>query len=124
VRLGAVTTDLPLVPDEPVCFGVQEFCEICRRCADNCPSGSIPKGGKERVRGVWKWPLAVETCLYYWRFIGTDCGICMKVCPYSHPRALVHDLVRAAISRSRIARRLALWGEDLFYGRRIPAADR
>ncbi|MFH1845400.1 MAG: reductive dehalogenase domain-containing protein [bacterium] len=126
VRLGAVTTDLPLVPDAPFAFGVQEFCAICKRCAVNCPSGSIPREAKETVRGVAKWPLSVETCLYYWRFIGTDCGLCMKVCPYSHPRAFVHDIVRTGIERSRIARYLATWGENLFYGRRVkfPAAER
>ena len=32
-RLGAVTTDLPLVPDSPVTLGVQEFCAACRKCA-------------------------------------------------------------------------------------------
>jgi reductive dehalogenase len=119
VRLGAVTTDLPLVPDVPVRFGVQEFCEICRRCADNCPSASIPGGPRRVVRGIAKWPLDVESCLSYWRWLGTDCGICMRVCPFSHPRALVHDLVRAGIARSAFARRIALLGEDLLYGRQL-----
>ncbi len=119
VRLGAVTTDLPLVPDVPVRCGVQEFCEICRRCAENCPSGSIPGGPRSVIRGIAKWPLEVESCLAYWRWLGTDCGICMRVCPFSHPRALVHDLVRAGIARSAFARRIALLGEDLFYGRRL-----
>jgi reductive dehalogenase len=118
VRLGAVTTDLPLVPDTPVVFGVQDFCDKCKRCAVNCPSGSIPLGAKSRVRGVRKWPLDVESCLHYWRYLGTDCGLCMKVCPYSHPPALVHELVRRGISRSSFARSVAVFGEDLFYGRR------
>jgi hypothetical protein len=38
VRLGAVTTDLPLIPDKPIDFGVQDFCEKCLKCAVNCPS--------------------------------------------------------------------------------------
>ncbi len=118
VRLGAVTTDLPLLADRPVRFGVLDFCRICRRCAENCPSGSIPGGDRQEVRGVKKWPLEVESCLHYWRYLGTDCGLCMKVCPFSHPRALVHDLVRYGISRSSFARRVSLFGEDLFYGRR------
>ncbi len=118
VRLGAVTTDLPLVPDTPVIFGVQDFCARCRRCAVNCPSGSIPRGGKVTVRGVAKWPLAAESCLQYWRYLGTDCGLCMKVCPYSHPPTLVHTLVRAGIRRSCFARAVAVMGEDLIYGRR------
>ena len=119
VRLGAVTTDLPLVPDRPVCFGVQDFCRLCKRCVVNCPSGSIPTAEPVMVRGVKKWPLAAESCLHYWRLIGTDCGLCLKVCPYSHPRALVHDLVRFGIGRSAFARRVSIHGEDLFYGHKL-----
>ena len=65
-----------------------------------------------------KWLLEVESCLMYWRAIGTDCGLCMKVCPFSHPGNLVHNLIRAGIARSAVARRLSLWGEDVFYGRK------
>jgi ferredoxin len=116
VRLGAVTTDLPLVPDEPVVFGVQDFCGKCQKCATHCPSGAIPRGGMEAVRGVEKWPLHIEKCFHFWRQAGTDCGICMKVCPYSHPPAFVHNLVRAAIQGSPFARTLSVLGDDLFYG--------
>ena len=117
VRLGAVTTDLALVPDKPITFGVQEFCEICKKCARSCPSGAIPRKGKITVRGVEKWQLDIEKCLHLWRVMGTDCGLCMKVCPFSHPRTFVHDVVRAGIRRSAFARRVSLWGDDLFYGR-------
>ena len=118
VRLGAVTTDLPLVPDRPVAFGVQDFCAKCKKCAANCPSKSIPASGKTEVRGVEKWQLDMETCLRYWRVIGTDCGICMKVCPFSHPPTFLHNLVRAGIRRSTFARQISLWADDLFYGRK------
>jgi len=119
IRLGAVTTDLPLLPDKPIKFGVQEFCEKCRRCAISCPSGSIPKGGKSVVRGVNKWPLEVATCFKYWRLIGTDCGLCMKVCPFSHPPSFLHNFVRSGIKRSAFARRLSIWGEDVVYGKKV-----
>jgi len=118
IRLGAVTTDLPLVPDRPIKFGVQDFCRICKKCADNCPSHAIPYEGKTNVRGMEKWQLNMEQCLRYWRIIGTDCGLCMKLCPFSHPRALLHDLVRAGIKRSDFARRISVIGDDLFYGKK------
>jgi hypothetical protein len=60
----------------------------------------------------------MEQCLRYWRLAGTDCGICMRVCPYSHPPTLVHNLVRLGIKRSAFARTLSVWADDLFYGRR------
>jgi len=119
VRLGAVTTDLQLVPDQPVVFGVQDFCTICLKCAENCPSAAIPDGEKTVVRGVEKWQLDTEKCLWFWRYAGTDCGLCMKVCPYSHPPTFVHNIVRAGIKHSSFARRISVWGDDLLYGRKV-----
>lgn len=118
IRLGVVTTNLPLVSDDPVVFGVQDFCAVCRKCALACPSGSIPAGEKSVVRGIEKWPLEVESCLHYWRVAGSDCGLCMRVCPYSHPPTLVHNLVRWALPRSAVARRVSAWGDDWLYGSR------
>ncbi len=119
IRLGAVTTDLPLVADRPVVFGVQNFCASCLKCAENCPSAAIPRGDKATVRGVKKWQLNVEQCLWYWRVAGTDCGLCMQVCPYSHPPTFVHNIVRAGVKHSAFARRVSLWGDNFFYGRRV-----
>lgn len=116
VRLGAVTTNLPLKTDKPVNFGVQDFCEKCNKCAVNCPSGSIPKGNKENVRGVEKWRINIESCFKYWQIIGTDCNMCMKVCPFSHPNTLPHKILRKAIENSSIARTVSNWGDDIFYG--------
>lgn len=119
VRLGGITTDLPLVPDKPIQFGVQSFCEICKKCAVNCPSGAIPNDDRKEVRGINKWPLNVEKCLTYWRLIGTDCGLCMKVCPFSHPPTLLHNLVRLGINNSSFARHVSNFGDDLFYGKKL-----
>ena len=118
IRLGAVTTDLPLIPDHPISFGVRDFCDKCLTCAVSCPPAAIPKGPTTGVRGVDKWPLDIMKCLHYWRVAGTDCGLCMKVCPFSHPSTFVHNLVRTGIRRSAIARTLSVWGNDLLYGRR------
>ncbi|MFH1372948.1 MAG: reductive dehalogenase domain-containing protein [bacterium] len=119
IRLGAVTTDLPLVPDRPIAFGVQDFCRRCQKCAVNCPPRAIPEGSTTVVRGVRKWQLDVERCFHYWRVVGTDCGLCMKVCPFSHPPTIMHNLVRAGIKRSSLARTVSVWGDDLLYGRQI-----
>lgn len=118
LRLSIVTTDLPLNPDEPITFGVQDFCNFCKKCATNCPSGSIPSGDKSTYNGVEKWQIEQESCYRFWRMNGSDCSICIKVCPYSHPKTPFHESVRWAIRRNKLARRLALFGDDLFYGRR------
>jgi ferredoxin len=120
VRLGVVTTELPLTPDPPGDdVSVLDFCSVCRKCADNCPVGAIPSGDREPidVDGL-RWRIDPDSCFRYWAVAGTDCAICMRVCPYSHPDALAHNLVRGAIRRSGGARRVTLHADDLFYGRR------
>jgi reductive dehalogenase len=117
IRLGAITTDLPLIPDRPIHFGVRDFCQECKKCAYNCPSKAIPFKDTKIVRGINKWPLDVEQCITYWRRIGTDCGLCMKVCPFSHPASLVHNIIRTGITHSSLARKLSIYGDDLFYGK-------
>lgn len=118
VRIGAVTTDLHLDGDSPVSLGVDHFCTLCRKCALNCPSGALSDGAKEHVRGVLKWPTRVERCYAYWRVTGTDCGVCMAVCPFSHRSNVWHDAVRALIRRFPALHCAALRCDDLLYGRR------
>lgn len=118
VRLAVVTTDMPLIHDEPVHFGVQDFCRICGKCAVNCPSGSIPRGEKTEIRGAVKWQSAQESCYRFWRLQGSDCSLCIRVCPYSHPDSPIHNVIRCAAARNPWNRRAALWGDDFFYGRR------
>ena len=94
--------------DKPISFGVDHFCRICLKCADNCPSDSIDAGDRAVHAGVEKWQTDRDSCYRFWRYRGTDCAICMRVCPYSHPRTLLHNVVRWLISRNGFARRVAM----------------
>jgi reductive dehalogenase len=118
VRIGAVTTTMPLEPDRPVSLGADHFCERCRKCAENCPSHALSLGEKEDVRGFSKWPTNVERCYGYWRSVGTDCGICMAVCPFSHRDNWFHQIVRQMVRRAPWTHQMALWFDDRIYGRR------
>jgi len=118
IRLSAVTTDLPLIPDKPVDLGVADFCRICRKCALCCPSGSIPPGDREEVNGTLRWKMNAETCFDYWGRVGTDCNVCMRVCPWSHARTFPHSLIVALVSRNSISRRIFSVMDDIFYGKR------
>ena len=119
VRVGAVTTDLPLVPDKPVDIGVEHFCQICKKCAVCCPSNSIPmEEDQAETNGSLRWKLNDETCFEYWGKVGTDCCICMRVCPWSHARTFSHNLVVELVSRNAIARRIVKVMDDLFYGKK------
>lgn len=119
VRLGVVTTDLPLIPDgRDKDMSAIDFCRICKKCAECCPSRSISFDDRREIDGVLRWRIDSEQCFRYWSVSGTDCGRCMVVCPYSHPDNAAHDIVRWAIRRSGFARRAALWMDDAFYGRK------
>ena len=118
VRLGVVTTNLPLTIDPPKPDpSVIDFCMVCKKCAQSCPSKSIPFGPRTQEDGSLRWRINPESCFAYWNEIGTDCGICMAVCPYSHPDNLAHNLVRWGNAHSGAFRRFALWMDDLFYGK-------
>lgn len=117
IRLGAVTTTMPLHHDSPVTFGVQKFCRLCVKCAEQCPAGAISFGNEKNIRGVRKWSTHQESCYRYWRQIGTDCAICMMVCPYSKPATLPHNIIRFIIKRNKISRRLAVRLDSLLYPR-------
>jgi ferredoxin len=117
VRLGVVTTDLPLTSDprtnDP---SVLDFCRVCRKCADNCPVRAIPLGDREEIDGALRWRINQDVCYRYWCITGTDCARCMALCPYSYPPSPLHNLVRRAVRRSGAARRAAIWLDRVFYG--------
>lgn len=125
VRLGVVTTDLPLVADAAGDdTSVVDFCTICRKCATNCPVAAIPSGERAPIDDGLRWAIDSESCFRYWNLVGTDCATCVRVCPYSHPDSAAHNLVRWAIGRSPAARRAMLWMDDVFYGKRTGSIDK
>jgi hypothetical protein len=117
VRLGCVTTDILVTPDKPVDLRIQHFCSVCRKCATCCPSESMPFDDPREVNGTLRWKLDADTCFGYWGVIGTDCNLCMRVCPWSHPRTLPHKLITELAVRNRIARRVFSGADDVFYGK-------
>jgi len=118
IRLSAVTTNLPLISDKAVDIGVVDFCKFCKKCAACCPSQSIPQDdAPKEFNGTLKWKLNDETCFGYWAKAGTDCCICMKVCPWSHARTFPHRLIVWLIARNKYARRIFSVMDDIFYGR-------
>ena len=129
VRLAKVMTNLPLVPDKPIEFGVWDFCRQCEKCADKCPSKSIAYGEPtdkpnniSNREGVLRWPINAETCLAFWAANGTDCANCIRTCPFNKPEGRLHDFVRWGICNTPWLNKLFLWGDDLFgYGKRRKA---
>lgn len=103
VRLAKVITDMPLVPDAPINFGVTEFCEACKICATECPSGAISTGpmtfeGKSASNnpGTKKWYVEVEKCYDY---NGFSCSNCKRTCPFNKPNnSWLHRMTREIVN--------------------------
>ncbi len=121
VRIGCVSTDLPAPSAQPLDLGARSFCAVCKKCAENCPSKALSLGEPTPVRGVVKWPTEVEKCYRYWRQVGTDCGICMACCPYSHKDDAFHGLVRWMVKHLPWTHRMLVWADAVVYGRRWKA---
>jgi ferredoxin len=123
LRLSVVTTDMPVAHDPPADIGVQSFCERCLVCAENCPSGAIPMGGKSEHNGLLKWKLDAEKCYRYWYAVSTDCALCMSTCPWTNAGTWIHRLLaRFAMVRGPHQTWLAA-GYRCFFGA-PPARDR
>jgi reductive dehalogenase len=129
VRFGKIFTDLPLLHDQPKQFGVKAFCEICSKCADACPAKAIPFGepndevlNQSNIRGVVKWTVDGEKCFQTWANQGSECGICMRVCPYNKGNKTIWQRLYFSFFRRLAAspfKRLALWlDEVLGFGKR------
>lgn len=121
MKMAVVTTDLPLVHDEKVNLGVDDFCKHCKICAENCPSGAIPLGEKQVVRGVARYPLKAEACFRIWNETGTDCGVCIGSCPYSKPPSLHHTFgLWLAARGGKFPSIFLTWLQRVIYGDHSP----
>jgi reductive dehalogenase len=125
IRIAKIFTDLPLEADKPVSFGVREFCEKCRRCSSSCPPKAIPDGPPSdeplcmsTLEGVKKWTVHPEKCFKFWAAQGTDCSICIRVCPFNKDFSKpLHRFGRRLAGTP--LRSLLIWlDEKLGYGKR------
>jgi ferredoxin len=129
MRLKAVTTDMPLMPDPPISFGVHEFCMVCENCAEYCPAGANPKGEPTEAPdsmfnnpGFKKWYVRADKCLYFWmadRKKWITCGgRCIAYCPWNKPQNIFHNVVRwLAVNGPGKMKKILVWGDRIAYGR-------
>lgn len=85
IKSGILTTNMPLQPDKPLDFGLQDFCEKCTKCARECPCTAITFGDKVMFNGYEIWKPDSEKCARYriTNSAGSMCGRCMKTCPWN-----------------------------------------
>ena len=86
-KYSAVLTSLELEVDGYVDFGLQEYCDKCTVCAEQCPSHAIPRGEQTLHNGYYTWRLNARACSDFGILNkeGTVCGRCTKVCPWNRP---------------------------------------
>lgn len=116
-----VTTDLPMQTDKPIDFGLQDFCNKCMKCANECPCNAISFGDKIMFNGYEMWKPDVEKCTLYrvTNQKGASCGRCMKMCPFNKEGLLVHRLALWVAINVPVLRRLLSKMDNWFkYGKR------
>ena len=131
VRLSKVFTDLPLVPDTPLEFGVADFCHSCKRCAEECPASCISSGEPttegptiSNSGGIYKWYINPEKCLDFWARNNGSCGNCVRVCSFNKLPGRLHDGVRYLIKSAPWLDPLLVRMDKLLgYGRRVKTED-
>ena len=124
-RICKILTDLPLEIDWPIDFGVTAFCDVCKKCVDHCPVDAISK--KERSYeavsissngDALKWVFDAEKCRKYHMSIGTNCGICVRVCPFNKSSYWFHSVVRWFIENAPLLNPSLVKMDDVFsYGK-------
>jgi epoxyqueuosine reductase len=121
-RMACVITNLEMAIDKPIKFGVAEFCNKCKICADQCPSGAISKADNPDdlvIRGYNHWYINNGACYNYWReTMGPmGCRLCVANCPYSRKDNWMHTTAREVEPRdpTGVVRSGLLWMQKNFF---------
>jgi reductive dehalogenase len=125
VRIAKIFTDMPLPQSLPASSGIVEYCEVCAKCAKECPSQSIPLGprsfapiNESNNGGVYKWQCDEQGCFDYWHEVATGCSICFRVCSFTKSKGLLHDIVKWFIRNAPIFNKFFVWSDEVFgYGK-------
>ena len=131
VRISKVFTDMPLVADKPIEFGVAEFCASCARCAEEVSSGAVSPAEPttegltiSNNGGIYKWYIDPEKCLDFWAKNNGSCENCVRVCSFNKLPGKLHDAVRFSVKNAPWLNPLLVRMDKLFgYGRRVKTDD-
>ncbi|MHA1744213.1 MAG: reductive dehalogenase [Candidatus Heimdallarchaeota archaeon] len=91
VRLCKVFTDMPLLHDEPVDFGLTDYCRRCKRCAEACEVDAISFDEEpsfksyppSQNKGILRWTIKADLCYQFWVDNGGECSTCITSCPFN-----------------------------------------
>jgi reductive dehalogenase len=119
-----ILTDMPLIADGPIDLGVEDFCKICRKCANNCPTNSISFGPKVVYNGIEKYKINWLTCYKIRPYVADhygSCLTCVAVCPFTKPEAWWRRVGGKVLKMTPIKARppvvrVLKWIDDKFWG--------
>ena len=133
VRIGVVLTDLPLAVDKPIDFGLQKFCEKCKKCATSCPAKALSEADQpywetadpRQLPGKKTYFENNRACVTWQSHKDVYCSTCMAVCPWSkRDKTLLHELAHIAASQLPGLGKLWVTLDDLLgYGRITDGRD-
>jgi reductive dehalogenase len=123
VRVFKIVTDLPLAPTKPIDAGLWDFCKDCLKCAEHCPVKNLSFGDPNwEVRGGWNNPGHEAyfensvACRSYWYTVGTNCGICFAVCPFSSKNIATYSRLRNYLAaKTGVLNKTLVSIDDLLY---------
>ncbi len=114
VRLCKVFTNLDFgdAYDQPRTWGMSEFCQSCKKCADSCPASAISfddEPGFEPTYefadepgytwnnhiGIKKWYSDAKKCFNFWVENDASCANCLASCTFNEPDFWHHWFIMA-----------------------------
>lgn len=92
-KASCVLTNMELEIDGPIDFGLQEYCQSCKICAEQCPAEAITHGEQILYNGYYTWKLNSTACSNFdvLNKEGCVCGRCTMVCPWHRPKSEPQD---------------------------------
>ena len=87
-KSACVLTSMPLEPDKPIDFGLQEFCKTCGICAEQCVSKAISRDNElVEYNGYQRFKMDYDRCAMLGKSNarGEGCGRCSNLCPWNRP---------------------------------------
>jgi reductive dehalogenase len=131
IRISKVLTNLPLVPDGAIEFGVREMCDVCSRCAKACPGQAISFGEPtlegstvSNNHGLFKWYIHPEKCFQFWVRNRGDCAICIRECVFNKPDNRFHRFVKWHVKNLPQFDGFYRWMDEVCgYGKKIKMED-
>ena len=91
IRLCKVFTDMPLVADQSIDFGLTTFCKTCDRCSSACEADAISTDPEPTFAvacpsnnpGIKRWAVNADRCYEFWAENTVACSNCIAACPFS-----------------------------------------